>query len=404
MTQSGKQAKIKWPLMRNNMTKKDRRAVIRLFSQEDPKLTQGPEVRAFEEEWSRWLGVKYGVFVNSGSSANILTMAALKHFHGGGEVIVPPLTWVSDITSVIYAGLKPVFADINPRTLGMDTNEILNKITPRTKAVFLTHVLGYNALTNKLIDDLKSRKISLIEDVCESHGTTFKGRKAGTFGEISNFSFYYGHHMSTIEGGMVCTNDSEIYNHLRMLRGHAMVREYDSPILKEAYKAAHPDLNPDFIFAHAGYNMRNTEVGAVIGRSQLKRLDANNVRRAKNLKTFLDNLDSAKYFTDFDTNGNSNYAFTLVSKKVDPVLWANVEKSLRHKGIEFRRGLSGGGNQMRQPYLVEAGLAPASEKEYAKYPNVEHVHSYGCYIGNYPSLKRDDIMELSFLLNKQKGS
>ena len=164
---------MKFPLMRNNIHREDLDAVIEYLKQDDPILTHGANVRAFEAEWSDWLGVKYSVFLNSGSSANLLTMAILKIRHPeGGEIIVPPLAWVSDISSVLQNGFKPVFADIDPRTLGMDPVQILAKINDKTRAVFLTHVQGFNGLTEDLLDELKRRNIPLIEDVCESHGAT----------------------------------------------------------------------------------------------------------------------------------------------------------------------------------------------------------------------------------------
>src|SRR5271166_4823169 len=184
-------AVLDWPLMHNNITRDVLDALIAFLRHDTPMLTQSRQVRLFEEEWSAWLGVKHSVFVNSGSSANLLTMAALREALGPGEVIVPALTWVSDIASVIQCGFKPVFVDINPRTLGMDDQQVLARLTLRTRAVFLTHVLGYNALTQRLLDELKTRGVPLIEDVCESHGATFQGRKLGTYGFISNFSFYY---------------------------------------------------------------------------------------------------------------------------------------------------------------------------------------------------------------------
>ncbi len=171
---------LDWPLMRNNIVRSDLDAVIAFLEQDDPILTQSSNVKAFEEEWSSWLGVKHSVFVNSGSSANLLSMAALRQIAGPGEVIVPTLTWVSDIASVLQCGFKPVFVDIDPRTLGMDTEQVLAKITPQTRAVFLTHVLGYNALNDRLLDGLKARKVPLIEDVCESHGATHAGASLGT--------------------------------------------------------------------------------------------------------------------------------------------------------------------------------------------------------------------------------
>jgi len=386
---------MQWPLMRNNIVREDLDALIAHLKSDDPMLTQSRNVRAFEKEWSEWLDVKHSVFVNSGSSANLITMAALRELRGGGEVIVPTLTWVSDIASVLQCGFDPVFVDIDERTLGMDAEQVLKKITKKTRAVFLTHILGYNALTDGLLKGLKKAGVPLIEDVCESHGASFKGRKLGTYGLVSNFSFYYAHHMSTVEGGMVCTDDAELSETLRMLRSHGMVREATSPEVKSRYTKQHPDLNPDFIFAFPAYNVRSTELNAVIGRTQLKRLDANNERRTENLKLFLGGLDAKKYRTDFAVEGSSNYAFTLVLKKPDAKLWAAVEKTLRVAGVEFRRGTSGGGNQLRQPYLRKL----VGKDAWKKFPKVDHVHFYGAYIGNYPDLEQDRIRELCKLLN-----
>ncbi len=381
--------------MRNNITRVDLDAAIEFLKQDDPTLTQSSQVQAFEREWSEWIGSRYSVFVNSGASANLLTISALKHVSGVGEVIVPTLTWVSDIASVIHCGFEPVFVDIDPRTLGMDTDEVLAKITRRTKAVFLTHVLGYNALTQSLLDELRARDIPLLEDVCESSGATLQGRKLGSFGLISNFSFYYAHHMSTIEGGMVCTDDRHLYETVRMLRSHGMVRELTSDELKRSYRDRFPDLNPDFIFAFPAYNVRSTEINAVIGRSQLKRLDDNNHVRAENLKLFLRSLDPDKYRTDFEVEGSCNYALTLILRRPDLQLCDRVMQTLRRYGVEFRRGTSGGGNQLRQPYLrnILTAIDPT------QYPAVDHVHFFGFYIGNYPELEKGKIPQLCALLN-----
>lgn len=397
LTTTKKATGLYWPLMQNNIVREDLDAVCALLTQDDPVLTQSRNVRAFEEEWSRWLGVRYSVFVNSGSSANLLTLAALKALHGaGGEVLVPTITWVSDITSVLHNGFTPVFVDIDRRTLGMDNEQILERITPKTRAVFLTHVLGYNALSQRLLDELARRQIPLIEDVCESHGATFGGRKLGTFGMASNFSFYYAHHLSTIEGGMICTNSADLYETCRMLRGHGMVRELDSVSRKREYADECADLNPDFIFAHAGYNCRSTEINAVIGRSQLKRLDHGNRRRSENLRAFLDHLDGQYYQTDFATEGSSNYAFTLVLRDADDGRMSRVMTGLRQAGVEFRRGTAGGGNQLRQPYLRDV----VEKEAWRGYPRADHVHFYGMYIGNYPSLERGQIVKLCELLNR----
>ena len=385
---------LHWPLMEDNITREDLDEVI-AFLQDVPVLTQAGQVRAFEDEWSTWLGVRHSVMVNSGSSANFISMAVIRHLFGGGEVIVPTLTWVSDIASVLAAGLTPVFVDVNPRTLGMDEDQVLSKISPKTRAVFLTHVLGFNALTDRLLGGLRERNILLIEDACESHGTEFRGRKAGTFGLLSNFSFYFAHHMSTIEGGMISTDDAEVCDLVRMLRSHGMVREAASASVREKHERACPDLNPKFIFAYPSGNYRSTEINAVIGRSQLKRLDDSNRLRRRNFELFLQNLDSACFQTDFDLEGSVNYAFVLILREPDTQLRDRVVGVLDTHGIEHRRGTSGGGNQLRQPYLRD--MVPAHMPQ--DFPNVEHVHFFGFYIGNFPQLDEHRILRLCDLLN-----
>ena len=383
-----------WPLMKNNIARSDLDAVTHFLAQNDPILTQSTNVAAFEQEWSDWLGVKHSVMVNSGASANLITMAALSLTRGLGEVVVPTLTWVSDVASVIQSGFTPVFVDIDPKTLGMSTAEVLKCLSSRTRAVFLTHVLGFNAIEQALLDELSNRGIPLIEDVCESHGATFNGKKLGSIGLMSNFSFYYAHHLSTIEGGMVCTDDPDLYQLLRMLRSHGMVRECNSLALKQRYWSQHQDLNRDFIFAFPAFNVRSTEINAVIGRNQLKRLDENNRKRIENFKVFLENLDPSRYWTEFSTLGSCNYALTLILRDPDLQLRERVESLLRERQVEFRRGTSGGGNQLRQPYLRDRCV-----QRYDQFPVVDHIHFFGYYIGNYPDLKHERIVELCWLLN-----
>jgi len=283
--------KFSHPLMHNNFTSNDRRAAIKLLKTKNIILTQSKNVKKFEQRWSKWLGVKYSVFVNSGSSANLLTISILKILYKKKEIIVPTLTWVSDINSVIQNNFKPVFVDINPNNLCMDENEIIKKISKRTLAVFLTHVQGFNGLSDRLLNFLKRKKILLIEDVCESHGATFKNKKLGTFGLISNFSFYYAHHMSTIEGGMICTNNKRIYELALMLRSHGMSRESNNYSFEKKMIKKYSNLSPKFIFLYPAYNFRNNEIGAIIGLNQLKSLDKNNIKRNKNLSLFLSLLD-----------------------------------------------------------------------------------------------------------------
>ena len=388
---------MKFPLMRNNVTRQDLDAMIEHLKQDDPILTNGPKCKEFEEAWSKWLGVKYSVFVNSGASANLLSMTMLKiKYPQGGEVIVPPLTWISDVASVIQCGFTPVFVDVDVDTLGMNPDAIIRAITPNTRAVFLSHIQGFNALTDDLIYALDKSNIPLIEDVCESHGARHGKKLCGSIGWMSNFSFYYAHHMTTIEGGMVCTNDEEVYNTIRMLRSHGMVRECGNEKMKLAYKIQYPQLNPDFIFAYPSYNMRNTDLGGILGLSQLPKLDENVKLRNRNHERFLSKLNPWKFFTGFKLIGSSNYAFNLILNDKDQDFANRIMSRMKEEGIEFRRGSAGGGNQTRQPYLKN--IVP--ENYHLNFPNTEHIHFYGFYIGNFPSMQLDEIDFITKTLNE----
>jgi len=383
------------PLMQDNITRSDLDSLIEYLQTDSPRLTQGPKVEEFECAWSEWLGVRHSVFVNSGSSANLLTLAVLKEMMGIGEVIVPPLTWVSDVAACLHNGFTPRFIDINRETLALDTKQTIAALNSDTKAVFLTHIQGFNGLTEEMVNELASRGIPLLEDVCESHGATFNGRKLGSFGLMSNFSFYFAHHMSTIEGGMVCTNDENVYQMLRMYRSHGMVREASSNRLQTKFSKMYPELNPDFIFAYPAYNLRNTEIGAVLGLSQLMRLDENNRRRCENHDSFFRQLNPKRFRTEYRFEGSCNYAFNVVLRKPDFSLRDRIEAELANSGVEFRRGSSGGGNQIRQPYVRESAFS----ENWELYPEVEHIHFFGWYIGNYPDLERSSITKLCNLLN-----
>jgi CDP-6-deoxy-D-xylo-4-hexulose-3-dehydrase len=388
---------FKHPLMENNFTKSDINSVIKLLKKKNVILTQSLNVLKFEKAWSKWLGVKYSVFVNSGSSANLLSISILKILEKKKKenVILPALTWSSDVASVIQNNLKPVFVDINLNNLSMNLEEAKKKINKKTLAVFITHAQGFNGLTKNFITFLKRKKIPLIEDVCESHGAKLGKKKLGTFGLISNFSFYYAHHMSTIEGGMICTSDKKIYELARLLRSHGMARELSDKKSEKRIIEKNSKLSPKFIFMYPSYNMRNNEIGAVLGLNQLKRLDKNNVARNRNLKLFLNSIDSLKYYTDFNLTGSSNYAFPIILKTTSIKDRDFFEKNLNNYNIEFRRGNAGGGNQLRQPY-VKNYIRNINLK---KFNNVEKVHFFGYYIGNHPSLKKSKVMKICGILN-----
>lgn len=385
------------PLMSNNISQSDIDVLIQ-FLQTAGRFTNGPKVREFEEAWSKWLGVKYSLFVNSGSSANFMTLAGIREQYGPGEVVLSPIGWSSDISAVIAAGLDPVFVDVELKNFALKPEDAIAKITGRTKAILLTHVLGYNGMSQKLRDICTEKNIVLIEDVCESHGAAYQNQKLGSIGDVSNFSFYYAHHMSTIEGGMVCTNDKGFYNLMRMYRSHGMLRECDDKEYVNKVGQGHKELYPEFIFTVPGYNMRSTELNAVIGLNQLKRLDKNISARQENYQLFIENLDPNIYYTDFDGTGNSNYAFVVLLRDGDPKRYARVVEALQSENVEFRRGTAGGGNLLRQPFV---------KKRFPKinptiFQNAEHIHKFGLYTGNYPDLTKEKILGLCKVLNHIK--
>jgi CDP-4-dehydro-6-deoxyglucose reductase, E1 len=393
--------KFNHPLMHNNFTNLDLVKVKQLLSKRNIMLTQSVQVEKFEKAWSKWLGVKYSTFVNSGSSANFITIKMLNIInkkYSKNEIIIPTLTWVSDVNSVIMNGYKPVFVDVNLSNLSMNIDQVLKKINKKTLAVFITHAQGFNGLNDRLLKELKKRKIHLIEDVCESHGARHKNKKLGSYGLVSNFSFYYAHHMTTIEGGMICTNDKKIFEISKMLRSHGMVREAKNNIFEKKMINKYKDLSQKFIFLYPTLNFRNNEIGATIGLNQLKSLNKNNKKRTLNFTFFLKHLDPKKYFINFDLVGSSNYAFPLILNTKSLKIRDKFEKYLTLNNIEFRRGNAGGGNQLRQPYIKEY----IKIRNFSKFKNVEHIHFFGYYIGNYPDLKREKIIKIVNILNNIK--
>jgi CDP-6-deoxy-D-xylo-4-hexulose-3-dehydrase len=382
-----------WPLINNNINGDDKGELINFIARSD-RFTNGPAVKEFEEQWSEWLGVKHSVMVNSGASANYISIAMVKEIVGVGEVIVPPIGWVSDISSVVNLGMTPVFVDININNLSITAENIKRAITEKTKAIVLVHCLGFNAINEEIIKIARDNGLCLIEDCCESHGATFEDRKVGSFGDISLFSFYYGHHITTIEGGMICVNNPKLYDLAKLFRSHGMTREASQGV-QDIHKDKYPDLNPLFTFAVAGFNMRSTELNAVLGINQLKRLDSVIEKRSHNLKVWLEHLDMNKFITSFDLKGNSNFALPLVMQAVEKEKLKDVCKILENEGVEYRLGTAGGGNQARQPYLkkyphrIEGNL-----------PVANYIHDYALYIGNHTELTDDQIINLTDKLNK----
>jgi len=387
------QNKFDWQLINDSITSDDKKKLTDFINTDGVRFTQGKYVKEFERKWSEWLGIKHTVFVNSGASANYIMTSMMKEKKGLGEVIVSPIGWVSDVAPLVNLGFTPVFVDVDFNNMSITFDNIKNALTDKTVGINLVHCLGFNAINEDIVNFAKDNDLFLIEDCCESHGVTYKDKKIGTFGDVSNFSFYFGHHITSVEGGVVCTNDDELYDYAKLFRSHGMTREA-SPKLQEMYELHYPDLNPLFTFAVPGYNLRNQEFNAVLGLSQLDRLDYNVNRRKENLDTWLDNLDSKQFFTDFNREGNSNFSLPLILLKKDLDIFKKVRILLDEENVEFRVGTAGGGNQARQPYLEKYNFRIDNNLD-----NTNHIHDFGLYIGNHPELNNEQIINLCGKLN-----
>ena len=389
------QNKFTWPLINDNINEEDKDCLVNFIKTPGVRFTQHTNVKNFEKEWSKWLGSKNTVYVNSGASANWIMAAIIKEKYGLGEIIMSPFGWVSDVVPFLALGFDITFVDVDPKTMSSDNDLIMDAITEKTKAVLMVHVLGFNGLDQPLIDLLKEKDIPLIEDCCESHGAKFGDKKVGTLGQMSNFSFYFGHHMTTIEGGVVFTDDDEILDLTKMFRSHGMTREA-SEELKKKYINEYPKLNPLFTFAVPGFNVRSHELCAVVGLNQLKRLDQNIAARQKNLDVWLQNLNSGIFYTDYYTEGSSNFALPLVLNNKETELFDRVCRLLEDEGVEYRLGTAGGGNQIEQPYLKSF---EGKYKIHGNLKNLDQIHEFGLYIGNHPELEEKMIVNLCNLLN-----
>ena len=365
-----------WPLMNNAFTHEDKEALVSFIRGSD-QYTNGPKVKEFEQAWSDWLGVRHSLYVSSGSTANFLLLAAVKELYkipNGSKVLVPACTWVTNVSPVIQLGLEPVFCDIELDTFSFDYTKLpeLRDIS----IVFVTHLLGINAPFDKL-KELCPKNTVFLEDICESHGVLGPdGKKRGSESSTaSTFSFYYGHHMTTVEGGIVSTNNKELYDLLLLKRSHGMARNLPPDVFK-AEAAKYPHLNPQFLFLTDGYNFRNTEFGAVLGIEQLKRLD-NSIRiRKENYKLFVAGLDTERFYTPCPDETNSSFCFPLICRNAEDL--PKLKEKLDSLKIEHRPIVAG--NLLLHPFL---------EKWRQNFKNADTLNYNGVYVGNNQFVTKD---------------
>lgn len=365
-----------WPLMHNAITPSDKLKLIEFIASTD-KFTNGEKVIEFENAWSEWLGCKHSLFVSSGSTANFLLLAAVKELYNipnGSKVLVPACTWVTNVAPVFQIGFEPVFVDIDFKTFSFDVDKLPDE---DIKIVFITHLLGLNAPVEALKE--KYPNALFLEDICESHGLVdSEGNKRGR-GTGSTFSFYYGHHMTTVEGGMVCTDDDNLYELMRLKRSHGMARNL-SPKNYDYNIKMYSHIDPRFLFLTDGYNFRSTEFNAVLGLEQLKRLDESIRIRRENYKYFLEHLDSNKFYVPPHDEGNSSFSFPFICKSKEDK--QKLLKILDDMGVETRPVVAG--NLLIHPFLEKW-------KDSAEVPNAVRLNECGLYIGNSQFINTDMI-------------
>jgi CDP-6-deoxy-D-xylo-4-hexulose-3-dehydrase len=319
-------------------------------------VTMGPKVKAFEREFADKHGWRHGVMVNSGSSANLLAVAAIANaqtrdaLKPGDEVIVPALSWSTTVWPLIQLGLVPVIADLDPKTLNIDPNEIERAIGPKTRGVMIVPVYGNPCDMDAIIDICRRRNLVLIEDSCEALGASYDDKPVGKFGRVATFSFYYSHHITTLEGGICVTDDDELAETMRILRAHGWVREVED---KQRWLSRYPDIDPKFLFVNVGYNLRATEPQGAMGSVQLKKLDRFvEMRRASAAayRSALQRFGNHFAFQEETPKGrHSWFGFSLIVREGAAFGARDLMAALGRANIETRPIIAG--NIARQPAL-----------------------------------------------------
>ena len=357
----------------------------------NPRLTKGDLTLEFEKKWSEWLGVKYSVFVNSGSSANLAAIYSLL-LSGklkNNKIVVPAVSWVTTVTPTIQLGMEPIMCDCDIDNLGLDINhlkEIIKNDNP--SVIILVHVLGIPNHMDEILKLCKENDILLIEDTCESIGSKYNDKLLGTLGDLSTFSFYFGHHMSTIEGGMISTNDEDLYHILLSIRSHG----WDRDLPKEKQNSLREKYGVDkfrslYTFYYPGFNLRSTDLQAYIGLGQLEKLDMIVENRNKNFIRYKNEIKNT-FWNISPPEGSfiSNFSFPIITKNIK-----ELTEQLITNNIECRPLICGSINE--HPFWYE---------RYGKQnlPNSKLVHNYGLYLPNNHQMTDEEISKVIEVVNK----
>ena len=378
------------PLVQNTITHEEIDALAD-WLRTHPRLTKGDLCLEFENKWSEFLGCKYSVFVNSGSSANLIILQSLLEtgkLKKGDKVIVPSVSWATDVAPVVQLGLEPVLCDCNLTNLSVELNMLQDLITKHNpKALILVSVLGLVPNMPAVVEICEKYNVLLLEDACESFGSKYNGKNLGTFGFMSSFSTFFGHHLSTIEGGMVCTDDVDMYNMLKCVRSHGWGRDLDKPYHDNLKKNIDP-FQSLYTFYHMGFNVRATDLQAFLGINQIKK--AKEVVRIRN-----DNYNLYNSMTqDLEWVSQPSNNTTYVSNFAYPVIHRNrnkvVEKLLQAE-VQTRPLICG--SIGRQPFWVKRFGE-------SRHTNADFVHDYGLYLPNNGDITKDEIKFICSLITK----
>lgn len=377
-------------LVKDTINKKDINLLIE-WLKTNPKLTKGDLTIEFEKKWSTWLGVKYSVYLNSGSSANLAMIYSLilsKRLKNN-KIIVPAVSWVTTVTPAIQLGLEPIMCDCDGDNLGLDISHLKELIKEHDPAsIILVHVLGIPNHMDQIMELCKENDILLLEDTCESIGSKFNNKKLGTFGVMSSFSFYFGHHMSTIEGGMVSTDDEELYHLLLSIRSHGWDRDLPDEKKYELRKKYNiSDFRALYTFYYPGFNLRCTDLQAFIGINQMDKIEMIIKNRNKNFYLYEKYLKNDIWKINPPKGSYvSNFAYPLITEKIDDLVL-----KLQKNNIECRPLICGSMNE--QPFWNDLYGHQILE-------NSKKVHVNGLYLPNHHELKENEIKFICEIVNE----
>jgi len=355
-------------------------------------VTMGSKVREFEQKFAKYIGTKHAIMVNSGSSANLVALTALSSLNTdkswlspGDEVIVPAIPWATTIAPILQVGAIPVFVDVNPINCNMVIDDIEKSITTKTKGIMPVHLLGNPVDMDPLMELAKKYKLFVLEDSCEAHGAQYRNKMIGSFGDLSTFSFFFSHHISTIEGGMVLTNDDGLADLCKSIRAHGWTREMST---KADIENIFPDIDPKFLFWSTGYNLRPTEIHGSFGIHQMDKLELFIDIRRKNAATILNALKKFDKYIEIVEEAQQTrhvwFSIPIIIKDSAPFEKNALTKHLEQCGIETRPVMAG--NMIAQPMMLKQKYRQADDLK-----NAAMINQNGFLIGNHHGLTDTNI-------------